>query len=221
MPDALGEELAVVGGVAEEELGRLGPLEVQVGRVLPGEADAAVDLDVLGGGVEVGLGAVGLGQAGDRGQLVVELGRAPGGVVGGGLGRLDLEQHVGALVLDGLEGADGATELHAVLGVLHRHLEHELGAADLLGGEADSGEVEHPLERRPSRRRRCRRARPAMPSSSSLACLRVWSMVDSAVRVRPAASPVDREQRHAGVGPRRHEDQVGGVPVEHEHLRRR
>src|SRR3546814_937005 len=71
-----------------------------------------MDRDVLGGGVEVRLGAVGLGQAGDRGELVVELGRAPGGVVGGRLGRLDLEEHVGALVLDGLEGADGATELH-------------------------------------------------------------------------------------------------------------
>jgi MFS family permease len=38
----------------------LGPLEVQVRRVLPGEADATVDLDVLGGGVEVRLRAVAL-----------------------------------------------------------------------------------------------------------------------------------------------------------------
>src|SRR3954452_8030411 len=62
--DALCEQLAVVGGVAEEQLGGLGPLEVEVGVVLPGEADAAVDLDVLGGGVEVRLRAVRLGQAG-------------------------------------------------------------------------------------------------------------------------------------------------------------
>ncbi len=60
--DALGEQLAVVGRVAEEQLGALGPLEVEVRRVLPREPDAAVDLDVLGGGVEVRLGAVGLGQ---------------------------------------------------------------------------------------------------------------------------------------------------------------
>src|SRR5690606_24712796 len=73
----LGEQLPVVGGVAEEQLGRLGPLEVEVGRVLPGEADAAVDLDVLGGGVEVRLRAVGLGEAGHLGQLVVQLGGAP------------------------------------------------------------------------------------------------------------------------------------------------
>src|SRR4051794_13232039 len=60
--DALGEQLAVIRGVAEEELGRLGPLEVQVGRMLPREADAAVDLDVLGRSMEVRLGAVRLGE---------------------------------------------------------------------------------------------------------------------------------------------------------------
>src|SRR5262249_42215701 len=58
--DALGEELAVVGGVAEEDLGGLGALEVEVRVVLPGEPDAAVDLDVLGRRVEVRVRAVGL-----------------------------------------------------------------------------------------------------------------------------------------------------------------
>ena len=33
--DALGQQLAVVGGIAEEQLGALGPLEVQVGRDAP------------------------------------------------------------------------------------------------------------------------------------------------------------------------------------------
>src|SRR4051794_334092 len=87
--DALREQLAVVGGVAEEELGRLGPLEVQVRGVLPREPDTTVDLDVLGGGVEVRLRAVRLGQRRDRRQLVVELRRAPTGVVRRRLGRLD------------------------------------------------------------------------------------------------------------------------------------
>ena len=88
--------------------------------MLPGEADPAVDLDVLGRGVEVGLRAVGLGQAGHHRQLVGVLGRRPAGVVGRRLGRLDLEQHVGALVLDGLEAADGSAELDPDLGVLDR-----------------------------------------------------------------------------------------------------
>ena len=54
-PEPLREQLAVVGRVAEEQLGGLGPLEVEVGGVLPGEPDATVDLDVLGRRVEVGL----------------------------------------------------------------------------------------------------------------------------------------------------------------------
>src|SRR5687767_5073306 len=149
-PDALGEELAPVRGIAEQQLARLGALEVQVRRVLPGEADATVDLDVVGAGVEVRLRAVRLGERRDGRKLVVELGRAPAGVVRGGLGRLNLEQHVSALVLDGLERPDGASELDAVLGVLHRHLQHELRATDLLGGESDGGEVEHAVDHRPA-----------------------------------------------------------------------
>ncbi len=82
-PDALGQQLPVVGRVAKQQLGTLGPLEVQVGGVLPREANATVDLDVLSGGVEVGLGAVRLGQRRHRRQLVVQLGGAPAGVVGG------------------------------------------------------------------------------------------------------------------------------------------
>ena len=61
--DALREQLAVVRRVAEEDLRRLRPLEVQVRGVLPREADATVDLDVLGGRVEVRLGAVRLRRA--------------------------------------------------------------------------------------------------------------------------------------------------------------
>jgi hypothetical protein len=64
------EPLAVVGAVAEEQLAGLGPLEVQVGVVLPGEADAAVDLDVLGGHVEVRLCGVGLQERGQHRDLL-------------------------------------------------------------------------------------------------------------------------------------------------------
>ena len=60
--DALREQLAVVRGVAEQQLGRLRPLEVEVCGVLPGEADATVDLDVLRSRMEVGLRAVRLRQ---------------------------------------------------------------------------------------------------------------------------------------------------------------
>src|SRR5262245_26974369 len=39
-PDALGQEFPVIRGVAQVDLGRLRALEVEVGRVLPREADA-------------------------------------------------------------------------------------------------------------------------------------------------------------------------------------
>src|SRR5262245_47670382 len=60
-PYQLRDELAVPGGVAEGHLGALGTLEVDVHVVLPREADAAVDLDALAGGVPVGVRDVGLG----------------------------------------------------------------------------------------------------------------------------------------------------------------
>src|SRR6476619_5503508 len=71
--DALCQQLAVIGRVAEQQFRRLCTLEVQVRGVFPREADAAVDLDVLGGGVEVGLAAIRLGERCDRWQLVVHL----------------------------------------------------------------------------------------------------------------------------------------------------
>src|ERR1700722_20603667 len=56
------EAFPVVVLVAEKQLARLGPTEVQVRVMLPGEADAAVHLDGLGRDMEVRLGAVGLGE---------------------------------------------------------------------------------------------------------------------------------------------------------------
>lgn len=93
----------MVSRVTEQQFARLGALEVQVRRVFPGETDTTVNLDVLGCSVEVRLRAIRLGQRSHRGELVVHLARTPHAVVRRRLGRLDFEQHVGALVLDGLE----------------------------------------------------------------------------------------------------------------------
>src|ERR1700733_8481647 len=93
--------LEIEAGTTEHQLTRLGPPEVQVGGVLPGKADPAVDLDVLRGHEHEALRAdrvrhrrrlrqrrgVGVARSGPRG-----LGR-------GGLRELDLDEHVGALVL--------------------------------------------------------------------------------------------------------------------------
>src|SRR5437588_9592412 len=151
--DELRQQLPVVGGVAEQDLGALRPLEVEVSVVLPGEANAAVDLDVLGSGMEVRVGAVRLGEARDHWELLVVLGCRPRRVVRRRLGRLDLEQHVGALVLDGLERANGTAELHSHLRVVDRHLQHLLRAADHLVRQAHGRLVERLRQRRPSRAR--------------------------------------------------------------------
>src|SRR5215470_8970876 len=125
-PDAGGQPLPVVGAVAEEQLAGLGPLEVQVGVVLPGEADAAVDLDVLRGHVEVRLRGVLLHQRGQHRDLRRVRGHRGRRVAHRRAQRLDLEQQVGTAVLDGLEAADGPVELAPDLGVLHRHVQRPL-----------------------------------------------------------------------------------------------
>src|SRR3954452_7119665 len=62
----LGQCVTVLGGAAEEGLRGLRAPVVQMRVVLPGEADAAVDLDVVGGCVGKGVGAVGLRQGRDH-----------------------------------------------------------------------------------------------------------------------------------------------------------
>jgi len=75
--DPLYELFPVIGRVTEQQLGGLGTLEVKVCVVLPGEADPAVDLYGFARGVEVSLGAVRLGQAGDDRDLLLILGHRP------------------------------------------------------------------------------------------------------------------------------------------------
>ena len=105
--DVLRDELAVVLRVAVLDLERLGPLEVEVQVVLPGEADAAVHLDRLAADLARGIADVGLGDGGGDGRVLRARVERPRRVVDGGVRVLDLQQHLGALVADGLEGADG------------------------------------------------------------------------------------------------------------------
>ena len=106
-----------------------------MGWYLPGEPHAAVDLDA---GPSIG----------DSGLVGQELGpsRGHGGIAHVGLvhgdgrglyrapGHLGPHRHVGTEVLDGLEPADGASELDPSLGVLHSQITGPLSHADLQGG---------------------------------------------------------------------------------------
>src|SRR5215207_5895817 len=89
--DEVGEPGPVTDRRTEQQLGGLGPFQVQVGVVLPGVADATVDLDVLLRGVGVGLGAEGTGQRGRDRKLGGVLGCGPGGRVGCRTGTLHVE----------------------------------------------------------------------------------------------------------------------------------
>src|SRR4051812_30582777 len=136
----VGEVGAVMTRVPEEQFIALRAPEVQVGRVLPGVADAAVHLDVGGSGGRIGVGAPGLG---DRRQHVLlrPVGRdLEGGTPGGRLARLDREEHVGADVLDGLERADRPAELRSDAGVAECTVQRGFRATYLTEREADRGE---------------------------------------------------------------------------------
>jgi hypothetical protein len=99
--------------------------------VLPGEADPAVQLDVHPGVPEVGVEG---DDGGDRGGEV-RLGtrRDPRRLPGGGHGELAAHQHVGQVVLHGLEAADRPAELLADLRVFERGVQRRAGPSGGLG----------------------------------------------------------------------------------------
>ena len=52
------------------------------------------------------------------------------------LGKFDLGHHIGQVVFDGLEGANGFAKLRALGGVVYRDIKHALGQADQLASYA-------------------------------------------------------------------------------------
>ena len=128
--------------------------------------------------------------------------RGPGPVVARRARALDLEQHLGAAVRDGLVGADRAAELLAVARVLHRHLHRPLGHAGELGRQRERGDRE---------------------PGQVLALERLAGVAGAHARV--AARGVHRPDRlHLGRGALHHapvvvaaeHDHLGGVAVGHE-----
>src|SRR5687767_4297745 len=108
------------GGVAE------GAPYVEVRRVLPGETDAPVHVLVRVGDLGSHRGPDRLGDTGQGGAVRSAAVRGPGRRTDGGAERLDADVHVGAEVLDRLEGADRTAELLALPGIGDRHLQGAL-----------------------------------------------------------------------------------------------
>ena len=77
--------------------------------------------------------------AGGRGIPIVE---SLQGCLRGRPRPLEIDQHVGALVLDGLEAADPPAELFARAGVIGGDLEHPFAGADLFGRQHSQRHVD-------------------------------------------------------------------------------
>ena len=204
----------MISGRTEHHLGALGPLEVQVGGMLPGEADAAVHLDGVPRDLRVGRGAVHLGQAGGQRHILAIGGQRPEPVVGRRAGRLGLGEHVRAQVLDGLERADRPPELDPHPRVAGRHLHHPRSTSGLLGGQQDGGGIEDAAE--------------YSPAVALVADQPGWRAREIQVRLlaglvqgrhghprHPRRGSVHREQADASRRARADQDEVGDVAVRH------
>jgi hypothetical protein len=134
------------------------------------------------------------------------VGRRPGG--------LDVHGHLRAPVLHRLERADRPPELNARLGVRDRELHHLLRAADLLGGERDGRQVPHPGQHgaRVLRRAQALGFGTAEFDGGHLAGEVHCRQQGGRDTRRP---PVDEVQAWTALAERRHDEQVGDVPVGH------
>ena len=178
-------------------------LEEEVEVVLPGEADAAVDLDRGVGDAPAGVRGVGLRhRGGQRQRLGLGVG-GPGGVERRRAGVLGLQQHLRAAVGDRLVGADRAAELLAVLGVLDRHLERPLGDAGLLGGERDADRGGRPGSSRRPAPGSVASAATRTPSKRTAERRRVGSIDGSRLTVTPSASRSTTWRRPSEVATRK------------------
>src|SRR5215472_3596779 len=132
-----------IGLAAETERERIGAAVIHVAVELPGEAHAAMDLDVVLGAM---LERLGRADARGRSRLrqLAGIGRKrPGAVIaiGARQGRRDI--HICEHVLDRLERADRPAEGDAVERVVAAHLKRAVGAPELLEGDQHRGTVEH------------------------------------------------------------------------------
>src|ERR1700722_2035246 len=98
------------GGVAELDFTRLGAVVEKMRVVFPGETHAALHLDAAVAGFAAGVAGINLGYANCRAALRDTAVERPRGVIGRRPRTFGPDQHVGALMLDGLILADRFSE---------------------------------------------------------------------------------------------------------------
>jgi hypothetical protein len=166
-------------GGAEQRIAGLGALQEQVQVVLPGEADAAVELKALFDDEALALAGLDLGERRRLGAARIVLDERERRVVAECSCALDCQVHVREPVLQRLERADRAVVLLAQLRVLERQLEDAPAGADGCKRERDRRDFERSrdgaLGRRPGREQQ-RSACTATPSSRRSASANVGSI---------------------------------------------
>ena len=208
-------------GVAECELGFLRPAGVELHVVLLGEADGAVDLVAGGADAAIGLADPCLGY---RYVLLggCALRELPGCLSGYVTAAFDVARHVGAVVLHGLEGPDWTAELDSLLGVLDRHVQDSLGAADHLRALGRRSPQDHLFDRLPasvhlSKHRRLWYGHVLQDDLGlAVGCDGLQERLAHAVRA--FRNEEEGNVARGASGPRRHDDLVGNVGVGCEEL---
>ena len=175
----------------------LGPLQQQVRRVLPGEADPAVHLHALLRGVHGHVAAGRLGQRDRDRRVRVAIGQAGGRVPGRGPGLGHRHPQVGQPVLERLERADRPGELPPLLQVGDGHLQAPLGHPELLGGEHRPPRRPAPTRPRPAAAAPLATSRPGASSKARSHSGRVASSDTTAARLTPG-SPASTAYRPNG-----------------------
>src|SRR5262247_3594471 len=180
--------------------------------VLPGEADAAVDLDHLAGGELEGVARGGAEGAGRELELVAARREGPGRPVAIRARELDRGVEVGEAVLDHLERRDRPAEGVAAERILARQLERARGAAELLEASDHRGAVEERADRRGAVGGPERLARRGVEGEPDLRAARVEG---GERRARdPRALEIDERERRALRAARRDDGEAGDAAVE-------
>ena len=106
-----------------------------MGRMLPGEADATVELNAFLSSMDGDIGAVRLGEGRRHEAVLARIRPGCRGVPGDCPRCLDLDEEIGRAVLERLVAADESAELTPLEQIANSRVEAPLRDAELLGGE--------------------------------------------------------------------------------------
>ena len=163
----------------------------------------AVDLDRLAAHLPRRVAHVGLRHRGGHRRVLGVRVQGPGRVVGRRVGVLHLEEHLGAPVPDGLEGADRLAELLPHLRVLDRHVEASPRRAEHRRRRAHRAAPEQARRgaRPRPRPRRPRAARPARTPSSRTVDQRIPGSIAGTGETSSPAAPASTRNSASPSGP--------------------